>query len=178
LVKGLPASPHLPARHHPWPGQPDHERSHSGRYGAVPRTDGLTAEMAQTIEEKNKAFVLEAFETLFNKKDYVAAERFWSPNYIQHSAHIPPGREGLFALVKGIPDSLHYENGLTVANGDYVLLHGRFSGMGLPANWIVVDIVRLENGQLAEHWDVVEDEATKEASVSGLPMFGKTFPSG
>jgi hypothetical protein len=77
-----------------------------------------------------------------------------------------------------IPDSLHYENGLTVANGDYVLLHGRFSGMGLPANWIVVDIVRLENGRLAEHWDVIEDEATKEASVSGLPMFGMTFPSG
>jgi predicted SnoaL-like aldol condensation-catalyzing enzyme len=134
-------------------------------------------EVTQTIEEKNKAFVLEAFETLFNKRDYAAAERFWSPNYIQHSAHIPPGREGLFALVKGTPDSLHYENGLTVANGDYVLLHGRFSGMGLPANWIVVDIVRLENGQLAEHWDVIEDEATKEASVSGLPMFGTTFPS-
>ena len=118
--------------------------------------------MTQTIEEKNKAFVLEAFETLFNKRDYAAAERFWSPNYIQHSAHVPPGREGLFALVKGTPDSLHYENGLTVANGDYVLLHGRFTGMGLLANWIVVDIVRLENGQLAEHWDVIQDEATRE----------------
>jgi predicted SnoaL-like aldol condensation-catalyzing enzyme len=135
-------------------------------------------EVTQTIEEKNKAFVLEAFETLFNKRDYAAAQRFWSPNYIQHSAHIPPGREGLFVLVKGTPASLHYENGLTVANGDYVLLHGRFTGMGLPTNWIVVDIVRLENGQLAEHWDVIEDEATKEASVSGLPMFGTTFPSG
>jgi hypothetical protein len=87
-------------------------------------------EVTQTVEEKNKAFVLEALETLFNKRDYVSAECFWSPNYIQHSAHIPPGREGLFALVKGTPDSLHYENGLTVANGDYVLLHGRFSGIG------------------------------------------------
>src|SRR5438270_7670452 len=92
--------------------------------------------MSKSTAAKNKAFVLEAFETLFNKRDYAAAERFWSPNYIQHSAHIPPGREGLFALVKGTPDGLHYENGLTVANGDYVLLHGRFSGMGLPANWI------------------------------------------
>ncbi len=133
--------------------------------------------MTQTIQEKNKAFVLKAFETLFNKRDYAAADHFWSPNYIQHSAHIPLGREGLFALIKGAPDSLHYENGLTVADGDYVLLHGRFTGMGLPAK-IVVDIVRLENGQLAEHWDVIEDEATKEASVSGLPMFGTTFPSG
>src|SRR6202790_4942132 len=81
-----------------------------------------TKTLESTTEEKNKAFVLEAFETLFNKRDYAAAERFWSPNYIQHSAHIPPGREGLFALAKGTPDSLHYENGLTVANGDYVLL--------------------------------------------------------
>ena len=65
--------------------------------------------MSSSKEEKNKAFVLEAFETLFNKRDYAAAERFWSPNYIQHSAHIPPGREGLLALIKGVPDNFHYE---------------------------------------------------------------------
>jgi predicted SnoaL-like aldol condensation-catalyzing enzyme len=130
-----------------------------------------------TTEQQNKAFVLEAFETLFNKRDYVAAERYWSPSYIQHSAHIPPGREGLFELVKAAPDTLRYENGLIIANGDYVLLHGRFSGIGQPANWIVVDIVRLEDGQLAEHWDVIQDEASKDSSKSGLPMFGTAFPS-
>jgi predicted SnoaL-like aldol condensation-catalyzing enzyme len=128
-------------------------------------------------EQQNKAFVLEAFETLFNKRDYVAAERYWSPSYIQHSAHIPPGREGLFEFVKAAPDALRYENGLIVANGDYVLLHGRFSGIGQPANWIMVDIVRLEDGQLAEHWDVIQDEASKDSSKSGLPMFGTAFPS-
>src|ERR1700733_1578429 len=138
---------------------------------------GSTGEaMSDSSAERNKAIVLEAFETLFIKRDYAAAERFWSPNYIQHSAHIPPGREGLFAFIKGAPEDLHYENGLTVANGDCVLLHGRFSGLGRPVNWIVVDIVRLENGQLAEHWDVIQDEVTKEASVSGLPMFGDKFP--
>jgi predicted SnoaL-like aldol condensation-catalyzing enzyme len=130
-----------------------------------------------TIQEKNKAFVLEAFDTLFNKRDYAAAERFWSPDYIQHSAHIPPGREGLFNLIKAVPDTLRYENALIVAEGDYVLLHGRFSGMGTPANWIVVDILRLESGKLAEHWDVIQDEATKESSKSGLPMFGSSFPA-
>jgi predicted SnoaL-like aldol condensation-catalyzing enzyme len=133
--------------------------------------------VTQTIEEKNKAFVLEAFETLFNKRDYVAAERFWSSNYIQHSAHIPPGREGLFNMIKGLPDGLRYENGLMVANGDHVVLHGRFSGIGLPVNWIVADIVRLENGKLAEHWDVIQDEVKKETSRSGLPMFGDKFPA-
>jgi predicted SnoaL-like aldol condensation-catalyzing enzyme len=134
-------------------------------------------EVTQTIEEKNKAFVLEGFETLFVKRDYAAAERFWAPNYIQHSAHIPPGREGLFNMIKGLPDGFRYENGLTVASGDYVMLHGRFSGIGLPVDWIVADIVRLENGKLAEHWDVIQDEAKKESSASGLPMFGNKFPA-
>src|SRR6201988_4261337 len=124
----------------------------------------------------NIQIVLNAFETLFNKRDYAAAERFWSPNYIQHSAHISPGREGLFALIKGAPEALHYENGLTVANGDYVLVHGRFSGLGRPANWVVVGIVRPENRQPGEHGGVSQDEVTKEASVSGLPMFGDKFP--
>ena len=56
--------------------------------------------MSDSNAEKNKAIVLEAFDTLFNKRDYTAAERFWSPNYIQHSAHIPPGRDGaLFCYV-------------------------------------------------------------------------------
>ena len=131
--------------------------------------------MATTLE-KNKALVLKAFDTLFNKRDYAAAERFWSSNYIQHSAHIEPGREGLFRLIKGLPPTLKYENGLIVAEGDYVLLHGRFSGIGLQVNWIVADIVRLEDGKLKEHWDVVEDEASKASSKSGLPMFGSTFP--
>jgi predicted SnoaL-like aldol condensation-catalyzing enzyme len=95
-------------------------------------------------------------EGLGDKVGQIAAERFWSSNYIQHSAHIPPGREGLFNMIKGLPESLRYENGLMVANGDYVVLHGQFSGIGLPVNWIVADIVRLENGKLAEHWDVSE----------------------
>ena len=47
--------------------------------------------MNRDQQEKNKAIVLEAFDTLFNKRDYVAAERYWSPRYIQHSAHIAPG---------------------------------------------------------------------------------------
>lgn len=47
-----------------------------------------------TLQEKNKAIVLNAFDALFNKRDYAAAEKFWSPHYIQHSAHIGPGRDG------------------------------------------------------------------------------------
>jgi predicted SnoaL-like aldol condensation-catalyzing enzyme len=132
--------------------------------------------MSQSQTEKNKELVLEAFETLFNKRDYEAAERFWSPNYIQHSAHIEPGREGLFDLVKGIPATLKYEPGVIVAEGDFVIVHGRFSGFGQPVNWIAADILRIKDGVLVEHWDVIQDEASREQSKSGRPMFGEEFP--
>jgi predicted SnoaL-like aldol condensation-catalyzing enzyme len=57
-----------------------------------------------------------------------------------------------------------------------VIVHGRFSGLGQPRSWIAADIVRIADGVLAEHWDVIQDEATKEESQSGAPMFGRTFP--
>src|SRR3984957_5832956 len=123
--------------------------------------------MPKTTSEQNKALVLEAFDTLFNQR----AERFWSPHYIQHSAHIAPGREGLFDLIKSLPPTLKYEPGTIVAEGDFVIVHGRFSGFGAPANWIAADIVRVQNGILVEHWEVIQDE-----TISKLPMFGFTFP--
>jgi predicted SnoaL-like aldol condensation-catalyzing enzyme len=132
--------------------------------------------MSRTKQEKNKALVLAAFDTLFNKRDYVAAERYWSPHYIQHSAHIAPGRDGLFNLIKSIPATLKYESGTIVAEGDFVIVHGRFSGFGARVNWIAADIVLIQNGILVEHWDVIQDEASEEQTKSGAPMFGKTFP--
>src|SRR4026208_1263897 len=128
------------------------------------------------IDEINKALVLKAFDTLFNQRDYVAAERYWSPKYIQHSAHIAPGREGLFNLVKSSPPTLKYESGMIVADGDFVIVHGKFSGRGQPVKWIAADIVHIKDGVLVEHWDVIQDEATQEQSKSGLPMFGDKFP--
>jgi predicted SnoaL-like aldol condensation-catalyzing enzyme len=128
-----------------------------------------------TTESKNKALVLEAFDRLFNKRDYAAAERFWSPNYIQHSAHIASGREGLFNFVKGIPPTLRYEPGMIVAEGEFVIVHGRFSGIGQRVNWIAADVFGIKDGILVEHWDVIQDEATREQSKSGLPMFGDKF---
>ena len=132
--------------------------------------------MAKTTPTQNKALVLEAFDLLFNKRDYAAAERYWSERYVQHSAHIAPGRDGLFNLVRTLPNSLKYENQLIIAEGDYVIAHGRFSGHGRPAAWIAADIVRFEDGKLVEHWDVLQDEATKAQSTSGLPTFGDRFP--
>src|SRR5258707_10211665 len=93
------------------------------------------------------------------------------------SAHIPPGRDGLFDLVKTLPATLRYENHIAAATGDFVILHGRFSGLGQTPTSVVADIVRMEDGVLAEHWDVIQDEATREQSRSGLPMFGDKFPA-
>ena len=136
----------------------------------------MVTQARSNSEDRSVQFVLNAFDTLFNKRDYAAAERFWSPRYVQHSAHIAPGRDGLFDLVKSLPATLRYENHVAAATGDFVILHGRFSGHGRPAAWVVADIVRMENGLLAEHWDVIQDEATREQSRSGLPMFGDKFP--
>jgi predicted SnoaL-like aldol condensation-catalyzing enzyme len=62
-----------------------------------------------------------------------------------------------------------------VAEGDFVILHGGFSDFGLPVNWIVADIVRMKDGILVEHWEVIQDDATRESSKSGRPMFGEKF---
>ncbi len=131
--------------------------------------------MATTTETENKELVLAAFDTLFNKRDYTAAERFWSPQYIQHSAHIEPGRQGLFDLVRNSPPELRYEHDLIVAEGDYVIVHGRFTGTGRSRNWVAADVLRISAGRLAEHWDVLQDEASKAESKSGRPMFGHAF---
>ena len=130
-----------------------------------------------TTADENKALVLKAFDTLFNQRDYDLAATFWSPHYIQHSSHIEPGREGLFNLIRTLPAAFKYEPGEIVAEGDLVIVHGRFSNIGLPVNWIAADIVRIEDGLLAEHWDVIQDEATRAESKSGHPMFGPDFPS-
>ena len=133
--------------------------------------------MTQSLEEQNKELVLKAFDTLFNQRDYVAAEQFWSPQYIQHSAHIEPGREGLFNLIRNTPATLRYEHRLILAENEWVMVHGRFSDFGHTANWVAVDIVRIQDGKLAEHWDVLQDEATEEQSKSKRPMFGDRFPT-
>src|ERR1700733_3554794 len=113
--------------------------------------------MSKTIEEANKALVLDAFDALFNRRDYAAAERFWSPEYIQHSAHIGPGRDGLFNLIKNTPATLRYEHGAIAAEKDIVIVHGRFSGHGRPRSWIAADVGRHADGMLAEPWGGLED---------------------
>lgn len=120
--------------------------------------------------ERNKALVLEAMTALFQRHDPTAVERLYATDYIQHNPNIPQGREALAALVAQLPQTVFYEPGLIVTEGDFVAIHGRIRGWA-PNTQIVVDIFRIEDGRLAEHWDVLQDEAPVEASGSGLPMF-------
>ena len=83
----------------------------------------------------------------------------------------------LINLIRSMPETMHYENQFIVADGDYVIADGRFTGIGSPAAWIAADIIRLKDGLFEEHWDVIQDEATRAESVSGLPMFCDRFPS-
>jgi predicted SnoaL-like aldol condensation-catalyzing enzyme len=131
--------------------------------------------MSQTLQEKNKALLLEGFDVLFNKRNFVIAEKYWSPNYIQHSSHIEPGRDGLFNLVKSLRAGSKWEHSIMIAEGDYVMIHSRYSNREGSAI-VVVDIMRIQDGVFEEHWDVIQPEAGREESKSKPPMFGDSFP--
>jgi predicted SnoaL-like aldol condensation-catalyzing enzyme len=126
-------------------------------------------------EATNKALVLVALDTLFNERNYCVAEQYWSPDLILHCAHIAPGRHGLFEFVKAAPETLRYEPGVIVGNDNYVIVHGRLLGNGRPRNWIIASILRIEDGCVAEQWEVVQAEAAQAESKSGHPMFGDRF---
>lgn len=131
--------------------------------------------MTKTIEAQNTALVLEALDTLFNRKDYAKAAQFWSEDYVQHSGHVPAGREGLFGLVRAMGD-VRFEYDRVIAKDDFVWVHSRYTSSASVAALIAVDILRIEDGRLVEHWDVLQDEATRAASAGGYPMFGERFP--
>ena len=131
--------------------------------------------MSETTPEQNKAIVLEAIETLLNKHDYAAAERFLVARLYPAQCCCCAGARGALRICQGGAERAALRDRVD-RRRDYVMVHGRISGIGQPANWVVVDIVRIENGLIAEHWDVIQDEATRVSSKSGRPMFGASFP--
>lgn len=118
--------------------------------------------------QRNRALVLEAMTSLFQRHDASAVERLYAPGYIQHNPNIPQGRDALRTLVAALSRDVYYEPGLIVAEGDMVAIHGRIRGWA-DAPQVVIDLFRIENGQLAEHWDVLQDEVP--ALAGHVPMF-------
>ena len=123
----------------------------------------------------NKALVSKVMDAVFVRRDSNVVEQHFDKGYIQHNPKIPNGRDAISALISQLPAGFRYESGMIVAEGDLVMIHGRFSGFGQPTAWIVTDILRVADSVLTEHWDVIQDEATRESSKSGLPMFGEKF---
>lgn len=120
--------------------------------------------------EANRALVLDAMTSLFQHRDPLAVDRLYTADYIQHNPHIPQGREALSKLVAQLPPGLFYEPGMVIAQGAYVAIHGRIRGWA-PNPQVVVDIFRVEDGRLAEHWDVLQDEVPTPDSKAGTSMF-------
>lgn len=130
----------------------------------------LAEQVSDDRPERNKRLVFDAMTSLFQRHDPAAVERLYAPDYIQHNPDIPQGRDALRALVAGLPENVYYEPGLIVAEGDLVAIHGRIHGWS-DAPQVVVDIFRVEGGQLAEHWDVLQAEVPAKAATGGMTMF-------
>lgn len=119
----------------------------------------------------NTEFVKKAVTELFINGDITALDRYWAQNYIQHNPHFPSGTAGLKNAIMSMPlGSIKYELDLATENGDFVMLYGRYTGLG-PKPMVAVDIFRVEDGKLAEHWDVLQEEVPVEQTVSKNSMF-------
>lgn len=115
-----------------------------------------------------KALVVRAITELMIERDLTAIDRYWSEDYIQRNPMAPSGREPLRGLIANAPEGATYEMGMVIAEGNLVAVHGRITGMG-PTPMIAIDIYRVEDGMIAEHWDVIQPEVLDTAS--GNPMF-------
>lgn len=119
-------------------------------------------------QDSNKDLVVKAVTELFSNKDLTAIDRYWAASYLQRNPGLASTSAVLKDALKDMPADMTYEIGMVIAEGDLVAIHGRYTGWG-PTPLIVVDIYRIENGKIAEHWDVGQDEVLE--TVSGLPMF-------
>lgn len=118
---------------------------------------------------KNKEIVLKAMNELFHEKDSTAIKRYWHESYQQHNPSMINGHEGLRQLLPVLDASFRWKPGIIVEENDIVITHSLVHGWG-PVPVIVVDIFRLEDGKIAEHWDVVQEEVPASKSANGNSM--------
>jgi predicted SnoaL-like aldol condensation-catalyzing enzyme len=120
--------------------------------------------------EANKTLVLEGLKGVFIERDPAVIDRLFSPDYRQHNPQIPNGPAAIKALLGNLSRDFKYEPGLVMADGDYVSIHGRYTGWG-PKPMIAVDIFRVAGGKIVEHWDVMQEEVPAAQSANGNSMF-------
>ena len=120
--------------------------------------------------ERSKAVALKAIRGVFIERNARIVEELFTPDYIQHNPAIPNGRDAIVGLVSSLPEGFRYEPGMVVAQGSIVMIHGRYVGWA-PEPMVAVDIFRVENGRLVEHWDVMQVEVPAAQTKSKNAMF-------
>src|SRR5579863_1011565 len=119
----------------------------------------------------NKEIVLEVLQRAFIDRDPTVVVELFDGNYKQHNPQIPDGPSAIAKLIPTLT-ALKYEPGMAVAEGDLVMVHGRYTGWG-PKPMVAVDIFRVKNGKVVEHWDVLQEEVLAAETASGNAMFTK-----
>jgi predicted SnoaL-like aldol condensation-catalyzing enzyme len=126
--------------------------------------------MSEANTAANKALAIEAITGAFIRRDVTMPEKIFVADYKQHNPTIPNGSASIPDVIRALPDDFKYEMGMVVAEGEYVMIHGRYTGWA-PKPVVAVDIFRIVDGKLVEHWDVMQEEVPAEKTVSGNPMF-------
>ena len=121
------------------------------------------------MARSNKEIVLEVLKRAFIDRDPTVVEQYFGNNYKQHNPLIPNGPSAIAAMIPTLT-GLTYEPGMSVADGDLVMVHGRYTGWAMVA----VDIFRVESGKVVEHWDVMQEEVPAANTASGNAMFTTT----
>lgn len=123
-----------------------------------------------TTAEANKALISNVMTAVFIRRDFGSVAKHFSPNYKQHNPAIPNGPDAIALVLKALPTTFKYEPGMIAAEGELVMIHGRYSGWA-EKPLVAVDIFRVVDGTLVEHWDVMQEEVPASATKSGNPMF-------
>ncbi|UIR56771.1 nuclear transport factor 2 family protein [Sphingobacterium sp. SRCM116780] len=118
----------------------------------------------------NSELVKTAITAVFKNKDITAFDKYFSENYIQHNPQLPNGTAVLKQFIPTLSDTFSYEPGIVTEAGNIVMIHGRYEDWN-GKNMIAVDIFRIENGKIVEHWDVMQEEVTADKSANGNAMF-------
>ena len=118
----------------------------------------------------NRELVIKAISDVFINRDITAFDKYFSENYIQHNPHLPNGTSALKQFIPTLSETFNYEPGVITENENIVMIHGRYEDWN-KKNMIAVDIFRIENGKIVEHWDVMQEEITADKTANGNAMF-------